>query len=431
MYRRIVSAAVLSTTLLATALASDPAPAPMQVASIDADTALAMLRDGNTRFVQGESTFPNLNQDRRCLTTDGGQHPYVSVLSCADSRVPPELLFDAGIGELFVIRVAGNVADTDEIGTLEYGAGHLNTPLILVMGHTKCGAVTAVVKKADVGGSIPKLVDNIIPAVETAREKYAGTPEAKFIQLAIKENVRQAMTDVLRNSEEIRHLVAADKVKIVGAVYDIHNGTIEWLGELPNQTAILDGAAAEYGDSHAPAAELLHGDTPDSHADAAHDAPKSSANDDQAVPAAKRVDPKDAAHDDPHAPPAKAADSHGSSAKKASSHDEPPKPAHGESTHDAPDDAHGSHNKSESDHSSDGEHGEEHAATVKKQSLVEKHGLLVPGAFLAAGSLLSGSIVFLLKGRAAHAAHSDDAHTDSKPTEKTPDTKPAEKKDAH
>lgn len=446
MDRRLVCATVFAASVFSTAFASGPAPATEPVASVDADTALAMLKDGNLRFVQGESTFPNLNQDRRCLTTDGGQHPYVSILSCADSRVPPELIFDAGIGELFVIRVAGNVADTDEIGTLEYGAGHLHTPLIVVMGHTKCGAVTAVVKNADVGGSIPKLVDNIAPAVETAREKYAGTPESKFVQLAIKENVRQAMADVLRNSEEIRHLVVAEKVKIVGAVYDIHNGTIEWLGELPNQTAILDGATAEHGTSHE-TPELVH----DTHAEKPHakSSPKSasSSHDAHAVPASKRVEPKSSvhgspkvdAHHDPHDTPtaSSAKSAHTPSpAKKTSSHDAKPaskaKPSHG-SDHD---DGHGAHGAADAEHSdsehashAENDHGEthdKHADAGEKKSLVEKHGLLVPGAFLAAGSVLSGGVVFLLKGRNAHAAPTHDHH-DEKPAE----AKPAEKKDAH
>lgn len=483
MVRRSILAACVAAVCFSSAWANGPAPSTEP--TIDADTALAMLKDGNERFVRGESTFPNLDQDRRCLTTDGGQHPYVSILSCADSRVPPELIFDAGIGELFAIRVAGNVADTDEIGTIEYGAGHLKTPLIVVMGHTKCGAVTAVVKGAEVHGSIPKLVDNIAPAVETAREKYPGTPEAKFINLAIKENVRQSMADLLRNSEEIRELVAEEKVKIVGAVYDIHNGTVEWLGELPNQTALLEGAGAEHGhdgvdqpelvkDAHA-AAEDAHGKNKDAHAKADNDHASASASesdhkpakssahtekesDEKAVTASKRIAPSD--HDDDHtSSKSSAKDAHGSASKKpsataekaaghSSSHDEP-QDAHGEKTstkksahgdeHSSADEEHGSgeteHDAHGEGHASSDEHGsgEEHGAgdehgehaSAEKQSLVQKHGLLVPGAFLAAGSVLSGTVVFLMKGRGTHAAAAA-SHAEEKPA-----AKPAEKKDAH
>ena len=106
-----------------------------------ADEALQKLIAGNARFAAGEPTAQHQDQARRCETVAGGQHPYVTILSCADSRVPPEIVFDAGLGDLFVIRIAGNVADTDEIATIEYGVGHLNSPLIVVMGHTKCGAV--------------------------------------------------------------------------------------------------------------------------------------------------------------------------------------------------------------------------------------------------------------------------------------------------
>ncbi|MBF0626742.1 MAG: carbonic anhydrase [Magnetococcales bacterium] len=205
------------------ALASNPSAAP----AMTPEQALQLLKEGHARFMTGKSERPNLTPQRIAETFSKGQHPFVTIISCSDSRVPVEHIFDRGIGDLFVIRVAGNVADTDEIGTAEYGAGHLNTPLILVLGHTKCGAVTAVVKGDKVGGSIPKLVDNIIPAAERAKAK--GLAGDELILEAIRENVNQSIQDLLANSQELSHLRHEGKVKMVGAVYHIDNGALEWL----------------------------------------------------------------------------------------------------------------------------------------------------------------------------------------------------------
>ncbi|MBF0414203.1 MAG: carbonic anhydrase [Magnetococcales bacterium] len=198
-----------------------PAPA------ISADQALQMLKDGNKRFVDGKAQHPNLTPERIADTFANGQHPFATIISCSDSRVPVEYVFDRGIGDLFVIRVAGNVIHTDETGTAEYGAGHLLTPLILVLGHTKCGAVTAVVKGDKVGGSIPKLVDRIVPAAEKSKAK--GLVGDELVLDAIRENVRQSIADLTASSEELQHLSKEGKIKIAGAVYRIDNGSVEWL----------------------------------------------------------------------------------------------------------------------------------------------------------------------------------------------------------
>ncbi|MBF0460447.1 MAG: carbonic anhydrase [Magnetococcales bacterium] len=191
------------------------------------EVALQWLKEGNARFLAGKSEHPNLTPARLADTAAHGQHPFVTIISCSDSRVPVEHIFDRGIGDLFVVRVAGNVADTDEIGSTEYGAGHLVTPLILVLGHTQCGAVTAVVKGDKVEGSIPKLVDNIIPAAQRSKDK--GLTGDALILDAIHENVYQSIHDLSSHSEELSHLIHEGKVKVVGAVYHIDNGTVEWL----------------------------------------------------------------------------------------------------------------------------------------------------------------------------------------------------------
>ena len=165
------------------------------------------------------------------------QQPFATILSCSDSRVPPEFVFDRGLGKLFVIRVAGNVADTDEIGTIEYGIGHLRTPVLLVMGHTSCGAVKAVVSNAEVGGSIPRLIDNIVPAVLRAKEE-ATSPEG-IVDAAVRANVWVAIEDIFRRSEEVRHLARQGHLRVIGAVYDLHTGMVSWMGSHPGQRNLL------------------------------------------------------------------------------------------------------------------------------------------------------------------------------------------------
>ena len=212
--------------------------------AVTPDQALQNLKDGNARYVAGKSQ--NLRRDarRRAETVAGGQHPFAVVLSCSDSREPVEILFDQGIGDLFVVRVAGNVADVDELGTMEYGADHLGAPLIVVLGHSKCGAVTAVVKGEHVSGNIPQLVDNIIPAA--AKSKAKNLQDDALIADAVKSNVMQSIEDTFKNSGVLSERVAAGKLKVIGGVYDLEKGTIEWLGEHSDQARLV-GDAPRFG----------------------------------------------------------------------------------------------------------------------------------------------------------------------------------------
>lgn len=206
------------------------------------DEALSWLQDGNRRFLSGAPLTTNLSSQRRLDTAKGGQHPFVTVLGCSDSRVPLESIFHVGVGDLFAVRVAGNVADTDEIGTIEYGVEHLGTPLLVVLGHSSCGAVTAVVKGSKVEGSIPELVDNIAPAVARARQGKHGD-EGALIDASIHENVWQSIADLLRRSPLTAELVKEGKLKIIGAHYRIDSGEIEWMGAHPDERKLLSGAA--------------------------------------------------------------------------------------------------------------------------------------------------------------------------------------------
>ena len=233
---------------------------------------LKRLAEGNTRFVTGKSQHPNADAIRRAETAAKGQKPTVTVVSCSDSRVPVEILLDAGIGDVFVVRVAGNVCDTDEIGTVEYGTEHLGTPLLVVLGHTKCGAVTAVTKQDKVGGSIPKLVDNIAPAVAAAQKAHPDLHGDALVPEAIKANVFQSIEDLLKNSEIVRHLVSSGKLQIEGGLYDLEKGTIQWLGKHPNEKELLSAAGAGHEAQPAAGPEAHASATTkpsDAHADAA------------------------------------------------------------------------------------------------------------------------------------------------------------------
>jgi len=206
------------------------------------EEALARLKEGNARYVSGNATHPDQSIAYR-KDLANGQTPFAAILSCSDSRVPPEIIFDQGLGDLFSIRVAGNVADTDEIGTIEYGVGHLNTPLLVVLGHTKCGAVTAVVTGAEVHGSVQKLVEHIVPAVTKA--KSVGATGDQLVEAAIVNNVWNSIADLLKRSPEAKDLVAKGKLQVVGAVYNLETGEVKWIGEHPEQKELLKTTTAE------------------------------------------------------------------------------------------------------------------------------------------------------------------------------------------
>jgi len=206
---------------------------------INPEQALNKLEEGNSRYVADNCLHPNADASRRSETAIEGQSPFATVIACSDSRVPVEILFDQGIGDIFVIRVAGNVCDVDEVGSIEYGVDHLNTPVCVVLGHTGCGAVTAVCTNAEVHGSIPALVDNIGPAVERARRKYPDLDDKNLVPHAVKYNVYQGIDDLFKSSPAVRDRVRKGTLKVVGAIYDLESGSVKWLGTHPDQSQLL------------------------------------------------------------------------------------------------------------------------------------------------------------------------------------------------
>jgi len=217
---------------------------------ISADEALRILKEGNTRYAAGQPQHPHQGPERRGLTAAQGQHPLAAVLTCSDSRVPAEVIFDQGIGDLFVVRVAGNVAATDEIGSLEYAVDHLAAPLVVVLGHSQCGAVTAVLDDTKLPPNLAALVSPIKPAVDKARAANPGAAKEVVLQAAIADNVWQAIGDMLKQSPIIRDHVRDGKTRVVGALYDLDSGQVQWLGPHPDQAKLVGapkGPAARAG----------------------------------------------------------------------------------------------------------------------------------------------------------------------------------------
>ena len=181
------------------------------------DEALQILKEGNARFATDKSVLRNINAERR-ESLKNGQNPYAVIVSCSDSRVTPTAVFNAGLGELFDIRLAGNVVDDDALGSIEYAVEHLNTPLIVVMGHQSCGAVTAtyneVVKGEKVSGNMESFVKKITPSVNKN-----GT-----IDDAIHTNIDMVVKEISED-KGIKTLIDQGKVKVVGAYYDL-NGNV-------------------------------------------------------------------------------------------------------------------------------------------------------------------------------------------------------------
>lgn len=232
--RNVLVALSLFALTAVPALASDAHKAAKQ----SPDEAIALLKEGNGRFVAGKSAHPRTDAARlaQAGTEDQGDHAYATVITCSDSRVPVELLFDAGVMDIFVIRVAGNVVDVDEAGSIEYGLAHVHTPVLVVLGHTQCGAVTAVTNAIqghghDLERNIPLLVDNIAPAVQRAMAMHPEAEGKAVIPHAIVENVWQGIEDLFMSSPASRDMVKSGKAKVVGAIYDVSTGGIEWLPE--------------------------------------------------------------------------------------------------------------------------------------------------------------------------------------------------------
>lgn len=195
---------------------------------VTADEALERLVAGNRRFVQGEPRTKRVAQETRAELARG-QRPFATILGCSDSRVAPETIFDVGLGELFVVRVAGNVLSPEVAGSLQYAGAHLKTPLLVVLGHEGCGAIQAALaamyEGARARSRIQLLLDTIVPGLQTLD---GSLPSDARLARAVEMNVRRAVREIL-DSPEGRARQAEDRAQCVGAVYELETGRVRFL----------------------------------------------------------------------------------------------------------------------------------------------------------------------------------------------------------
>jgi carbonic anhydrase len=199
-----------------------------QEALLGPDQALKRLMEGNARFADGHPRHPHETADWR-LSLERGQHPYAVVLGCADSRVCPELVFDQGFGDLFVIRVAGNIVDVDVTASIEYAVDHLASKLVVVLGHSNCGAVTATLDHLTDSAGEPDEIVSLLYRIEPALVGLSeNLPREELISQAVRKNVQFAVQR-LSQVPDLRKNMRRNNLKIVGAVYNMHTGRVELL----------------------------------------------------------------------------------------------------------------------------------------------------------------------------------------------------------
>ncbi|MCK1286852.1 carbonic anhydrase [Bradyrhizobium sp. 44] len=225
----LLGASALGLALTGRAFAKETKTPPKPQNVLSPDASLKRLTEGNARYVDGVSRRHDFKHEREALA--GGQNPFAAVLSCADSRIAPEYAFDAGRGDLFVCRVAGNFAGTETIASMEYAVAVLNTPLILVLGHDACGAVDATLKvikdNKPPPGHIPSLVDAIAPAAKAAMQQGGDV-----LDKAIRQNVIDNVAKLKSAAPILNAAVEQGKLKVVGGIYRLTTGTVDLIAQI-------------------------------------------------------------------------------------------------------------------------------------------------------------------------------------------------------
>ena len=223
------SAGIAATAAGSVLLSEDKAIAQQQYTPVkkpqpvSPDAAIKRLVEGNQRFVDGKRLNPNQSR-LRLQETAVGQYPFAAILGCSDSRVPAEIVFDQGLGDLFVVRLAGNIAALEAIGSLEFATAVLGAQTIVVLGHARCGAVSAAIKGDPLPGRIGIFVEDIKPAVESIRKKTGNLEENAIIA-----NVQYQVARLAESSTILANLIKEGKLKIVGGHYDLAKGKITML----------------------------------------------------------------------------------------------------------------------------------------------------------------------------------------------------------
>lgn len=199
---------------------NNPNPNP-----VSAEEAKRRLTEGNRRFVNQNRQYPNQSK-RRLQSVSKKQYPYAAILGCADSRVPPEIIFDQGLGDLFVVRIAGNIASNETIGSLEYATANLGTQLIVVLGHKGCGAVSAAIDNQPDDGKINSVVDGIKPSLSQPQRTRSNINDDNN---PVINNIEYQARKLQNSSQIIDRLIRDDRLKIIGAYYDINTGKVRFL----------------------------------------------------------------------------------------------------------------------------------------------------------------------------------------------------------
>lgn len=223
---------------LITALASLSFGSAHEGVGVSPDEALQKLMEGNKRYVENQATGSKQSDASTRTSLARSQKPYAIILTCSDSRVPPEIIFDKGLGELFVIRNAGNITDPVVLGSIEYAVEHLGSPLVVVLGHERCGAVTATVGakgKSTGSANIDAIVKTIAPHVKGAAKdceackgeaKCADTKKEDFVECVVNANAKAVAASLTKKSKILKHMAAEKKIKIVAAKYDLDDGMV-------------------------------------------------------------------------------------------------------------------------------------------------------------------------------------------------------------
>ena len=218
---------------------SEAPPAPKPVSEVltaaaqqalSPEQVLADLKAGNERFAAGKLTARDYMAQAEA-TAVGGQYPKAVILGCVDSRVPPEIIFDQGIGDVFVGRVAGNVEDVNMVGSFEFATKVAGSKVVVILGHTSCGAIKGAADGVELGNLTELLNDFDAPIAraDEATEGEANSSNTEFLNLAIEENVRQTIADLLDSSDVMSEMVEAGDLLVVGGVYDLATGRVNWL----------------------------------------------------------------------------------------------------------------------------------------------------------------------------------------------------------
>lgn len=201
---------------------------------ISADEAIKRLKEGNERFVMGVRSVDTIAKQMNRSEFVGGQEPFAIILGCSDSRVPAEIIFDQGLGDLFVIRVAGNIVAPSQVGSVEFAADQFGTPLVVVLGHSRCGAVTATIEELkrpseEQSSNVLSIVNRIRPAVEPLFATELRNNPDKLLESSIRANILAATNHLMHGSQILEQLVQQGKLKIVGAEYSLETGEVEFV----------------------------------------------------------------------------------------------------------------------------------------------------------------------------------------------------------